>query len=173
MIISCEQGSWVPLFIYESIQITKHCTASTKRRKHSTASVTVHWAFLCPLNIMCPPWVLPHMCCLSMWVCLSKTPDASVSADVTLPIAPSPRKWQEATSTPPEDFWCVSLYGVQTNTAQRHKVKWTNTCTSLAKNLLSHVFSCTCLSRTSCLLCLLQRNVPPRVCISLSHLCPL
>jgi hypothetical protein len=39
-----------------------------------------------------------------------------MSADITLPIGSNLQKWQEATSTPPEAFWCVSLYGVLTMT---------------------------------------------------------
>ena len=39
--------------------------------------------------------------------------------------------------------WWVSLYGVPTNAAQLHNVRWTNTCVSLAKNLYMsfHVFA--------------------------------
>jgi hypothetical protein len=75
-------------------------------------------------------------------------------------------------STPPS-FWCVSLYGIPTNAAQLHKVRRTNTCVLLAKNPPSRVLSQACFSRASSLLCLLQRNVPSQVCLSLSHLCPL
>jgi hypothetical protein len=42
-------------------------------------------------------------------------------------------------NTPPEGFWCVSLYVVPTNTAQLHNVRRTNTC-MLTKNL--HLVSC-------------------------------
>ena len=71
-------------------------------------------------------------------------------------------------STPPEVFWCISLYGVLTNVAQLCNVRQTNTCVLLAKNPSSHVLSRACFSRTSSLLCLLQWNVPSRVCLSLS-----
>ena len=77
-------------------------------------------------------------------------------------------------SIPPEVFGgggSIFLYGVPTNTAQLHNVRWTNTCVSLAKNLSSCVLSHACFSRTSSLLCLLQQNFPPQVCLSLSHLC--
>ena len=39
--------------------------------------------------------------------------------------------------------WWVSLYGVPTDAAQLHNVRWTNTCVSLAKNLYMsfHVFA--------------------------------
>ena len=76
-------------------------------------------------------------------------------------------------STPPEVFWCVSLYGVPTNAAQLRNVRQTNTCVSLAKNLSSHVLSCACFSRTSSLLHLLQQNILSGVRLSLSHLSPL
>ena len=62
-------------------------------------------------------------------------------------------------STPPEVFWCISLYG-RTNAAQLCSVRWTNTCVSLAKNLSSRVLSCAYFSRTSFHLCLLQLNIP-------------
>ena len=42
-------------------------------------------------------------------------------------------------------FWCISLYGVLTNAAQLHNVRWT----LLAKNPSSRVLSRACLSRTS------------------------
>jgi hypothetical protein len=55
-------------------------------------------------------------------------------------------KQQEATSTPPEVlflfFWCVSLYGVTTNGAQLHNVRWANVCMLLAENPSSCGLSC-------------------------------
>lgn len=61
-------------------------------------------------------------------------------------------------STPPEVFLCVSLYGVPTNAAQLHSVRWTNTRMSLAKNpyhvsfhelaSAEHPLSCVCFSET-------------------------
>ena len=47
-------------------------------------------------------------------------------------------------------------------------VRWANTCMSLAKTPSSRVLSRACFSRTSLRLCLLQPNVPSRVCLSLS-----
>ena len=70
--------------------------------------------------------------------------------------------------TPPEVFWCLSLYGIPTYAAKLCNVRWTNTCVSLVKNPSSCVLSCACFSRTSSLLCLLQWNVPSWVCLSLS-----
>ena len=67
--------------------------------------------------------------------------------------------WQEATRTPPEIFWYVSLYGVMTNRAQLHYARWTNTCVLLAKNPSLHVLPHVCFSKTSFYLCLLQQNV--------------
>jgi hypothetical protein len=52
-------------------------------------------------------------------------------------------------STPPEGFWCVSLYGVLSNAAQLSNVRWTNACMLLTKNLSSRVLSRACVSRTS------------------------
>ena len=65
------------------------------------------------------------------------------------------------------------LCGVPTKAVQLCSVRQTNTCVSLAKNPSSRVLSRACFSRTSSLLCLLQQNVPFRVGLSLSHLCPL
>ena len=95
------------------------------------------------------------------WVWLSNTPCKSVSADVTLPIGPSLRKWQEATRTPPESFWCISLYGVMTNGAQLGNVRWTNPCMCLEKNPLSCIFSYAWFSKASFHLCLLQTTLLP------------
>jgi hypothetical protein len=121
---------------------------------------TVRWVlFLLPPNITCPHYVF----CLSTWVCLSKTPCESVAAAITLPTGPSSQKRQEATSTPPEVFWRISLYGITTNEAQLLGVRWTNTCLWLAKKPLSRILSRACFSETWFHLCLLQWNVPSRV----------
>ena len=77
-----------------------------------------------------------------------------MSADISLPIGPHPRKQQKATKTSPEVFWCISLYGVTTNWAQLCISRWTYACILLEKNLLSHVFSWSCFS-----------NVHPFTCV--------
>jgi hypothetical protein len=102
-------------------------------------------------------WELQHESCLS-WHHSANQPESKEAA----------RNY----STPSENFWCISLYGVLTNGAQLCNVRQTNTCMPLAKNP-SLVLSCACFSRTSFLLCLLQPDVPSQVCLSLSHLCAL
>ena len=62
--------------------------------------------------------------------------------------------------------FCLSK--VLRNAAKLRNVRRTDTCPLLAKNPSSRVLSCACFSRTSSLLCLLQLNVPSRVCLSLS-----
>ena len=105
-------------------------------------------------------WVLPqHTSCLTTYICLNWHHSANQPKSVEVT-----RNY----STPQEVLWCISLYGVSTNAAQLHSVRQTNTCVSLAKNPSSHVLSRACFSRTSSLLCLLQWNVPSRVCLSLS-----
>jgi hypothetical protein len=69
-------------------------------------------------------------------------------------------------STPPEGFWFISVYGVQTNRAQLFIVRWTNTYVCLVKNPSSCVLSHVCFSKTSFHLCSLQENIPSRVCPS-------
>ena len=61
---------------------------------------------------------VPHGSCLSMRVCLSRTPCESASADIALPIGPSLRKGQEAISTPAwhHDKWNSTACVRQTNT---------------------------------------------------------
>jgi hypothetical protein len=83
------------------------------------APLTVHWILFIHLQMS---HVL-HRSCLTMRVCLQKTPRESVSADISLPIVPSPWKWQKATRSHKHsiNFWCVSLYGVTTNRAQQCK----------------------------------------------------
>jgi hypothetical protein len=101
------------------------------------------------------------MSCLSTWVYLSWHHSANQpeSAEVAINC-----------SIPPDIFffWCISLYGVPTNAAQLHNVRWTNTCTLLAKYLSSCFLSHACLSRTSSFLCMLCWKLPSQVCISLS-----
>jgi hypothetical protein len=69
-------------------------------------------------------------------------------------------------STPPDDFWCISLYGVLTNGVQLCSVRQINIWVSLAKNPSSRVLSCACFSRISLHLCPLQENTPSGVCPS-------
>ena len=91
-----------------------------------------------------------HGSCLSTCICLSW--HLSVSQ-------PESEEAARNCSTPPEVFWCISLYGVLTNAAQLCNVRQTNTCMLLAKNPSSRVLSCACFSRTSFHLCLLQQNI--------------
>ena len=107
---------------------------------------------------MCPPQALPQHNCLS-WHHSAYQPESTEVA--------------RSLDTPPEVFWCISLYGVLKISAQPQCVRQTNTCVLLAKNPSSCVLSHACFSRTSSLLCLLQPNIPSQVCLSLSHLCPL
>jgi hypothetical protein len=96
------------------------------------------------------PWVLScHTSCLS----------CQHSAN-------QPRSGRQEATLPPELFWCVSLCGVPTSGTQLHNVRRTNTCISLAKNPSSRVLSCAWFSRISYHLCLLQWNIPSRVCFS-------
>ena len=115
---------------------------------------------------MCLLQVLPqNMASLSTCICLSWHHSAN---------QPKSTEVARNCSTPPEVFWCISLYGVLTNAAQLHNVRWTNTGVMLAKNPSLRVLSHTNFSRTSSLLCLLQWNVLSRVCLSLSpmSICP-
>jgi hypothetical protein len=98
--------------------------------------------------------------------CFSSTL-VSVLADITLPISLSPGKWQESAAHH-QKFFGVSLYGAPTNAAQLRSVRRTNTCISLAKNLLSSVLSHACFSRISSLLCLLHLKIPSQICLSFS-----
>ena len=124
----------------------------------SQAPLTACWVLFILSPNMCPPWVLPHhMSCFSTWVCLSWHHFANW---------PKTIEAARNCSTPPEVFWCVSLCGALTNATQLCSVRWTNTCVLVAKNPLSYVLSCACLSRTSFYLCLLQENTPSCVCPS-------
>lgn len=76
--------------------------------------------------------VLPHhVSCLSMWVWVSKFQHECLSADITLPTVPSPRKWQEGLRTPPDVLWC-SLCGVPTNGVQLSNIRQKSVYVSLA-----------------------------------------
>ena len=100
----------------------------TKCCKASYASPVIAESYLCSLQTShALPWVSPQQS--AMWVCFSKTPRESVTADITLPISWSPRKQQEATRAPPEGFfsWCVSLTMESQKSAQLRIVRWTNT----------------------------------------------
>jgi hypothetical protein len=130
------------------------CTASSIS-KPSSALSTVRRVLFYTLQIS---GVL-HGSCLSMCVCLSSHHSAN---------QPESAEAARNCSIPPEVFWCISVCGVATSAAQLHNVWWTNTCVLLAMNPSSSVLSHACFSRTSSLLCLLQWNVPSRVCLSLS-----
>jgi len=81
-------------------------------------------------------------------------------------------------STPPEAFWCNSVYGVLTNAVQLHSVRQTSTCV-LAKNpscvlscaRFSRMSSCVCFSET----CLHKSTLASHTCVHLNetfHVCP-
>ena len=93
-----------------------------------------------------------HGSCLSMDLFSAC---GSVSADITLPISPSPRKQQETAAHHQKDFWCISLCGVPTNATQLCNVRWTNTCMLLAFH------SCVHLNKMS-FMCFLQQNTIQR-----------
>jgi hypothetical protein len=120
----------------------KHCIVSCTR-KPSSVSVTL-WS---PIYTLQTSLVL-HVPCLSTCIQLTWVPGSS-------------NKLQHTTR---RFFWCVSLYGVETNGAQLYNGRRTNTCVLLAKNRSSRA----CFSRTSTLPCLLQWNIPSWVCLSLS-----
>ena len=72
-------------------------------------------------------------------------------------------------STPPEYFWCVSLYGVPTNAAHLQNGRQSNTCVLLKKNPSSRVLSCACFIPVSAsakhsFLCLPQQNIIQPTC---------
>jgi hypothetical protein len=130
----------------------KHCTASCTS-KSSSVSITVHPSSIYTLptsHVLHVPFLSTGLA--SAWA--SNQPESTEAA--------------RNCSTPLQVFGAISLYGSSTNATQLHNVRQTNTCMLLAKNLLSHVLSCACFSRISTLLCLLQQNVPSRVCLSLS-----
>ena len=105
-----------------------------------------HWTI--HILVFLLPWVLPHhVSCPSMWVCLSKTPRESLSADITLPIGLNTWKWKEATSILPQLFVYFSLWNSNKWSSKMH-VRWTNTCMPLAKNPTSRVLSHACFSKT-------------------------
>jgi hypothetical protein len=97
---------------------------------------------------------------------------SSVSADITLPISPSPLKQQETAAYHLTFFWCISVYGIQQMQI--------NTWILLSKNphhvsfhmlaLAEHPFSSVCFSQMflheSALIfhpCPLQENTPSDV----------
>ena len=86
---------------------------------------------------------------------------ASVSAVISLPISLSPQKQQE-TVAHHQKFSLQSPYKCSSTT----QCKADHICMPLLKNPSSCVLSHACFSRTSFLLCLLQLNVPSRVCPS-------
>jgi hypothetical protein len=144
-----EKFSAVPLSAKGRPETTKHCIASSMS-KPSSPSVTVCGVLFIVLpNITSSPQVLPQ------YVYLSQLTLFCQSAQVT--------EVARNCSTPPEVFWCVSLYGVPINGAQLHNVRQTSACVSLATNPSSRVLSRACFSRTSFHLCPLQLNVPSRV----------
>lgn len=146
--VSLSKDQW----IWET---NKCCIASSiSRSKPSLVFVTVPFIF--PLNITCLSWVLSL-------VCLSQLTSLCQSAWVY-------RSGKKAATSYQKFFWCIFLYGVQTNVAQLHNVRWTNTYVFLTKNPSSRILSRACFSKTFFLLCLLQRNIPSRVCFSLSPL---
>ena len=139
--------------------ISTACIASSIS-KPSSASITIHRVpFILSPNITCPPQVLPqHVSCLSTCVCL---------ADITLPISPSPWKWQKLQHTTRCLLAHISLWS-SSKLAQLHNVRQTNIWVLLAKNSSSHVHSCAFFGRTSfhqcllsakcCFLCFPQQN---------------
>ena len=78
----------------------KHCAASSTSEPR-LASFTV-----------LSPWSSPFYIPSKLHVSSVRLPSALsfVSAHITLPISPSPRKQQEVISTPPEVSWCASLW---------------------------------------------------------------
>ena len=144
---------------HSRLETHNHCTASSISKPSSTSvTVTVCRVLFTPSKHHRSSTGLASARVLSQH-CLSWRHSAN-----------QPKSVEMATnySTPPEVFWCISLYGGPTNAAQLHSVRQTNTCLSLAKNPSSSVLSRARFSRTSFHLCLLQWNVSSWVCISLS-----
>jgi hypothetical protein len=101
---------------------------------------------------MCPSGVFPqHM---SLFQLTSLCQSARVCR--------SSKKLQHTTRS----IWCISLYGVPTNGAQLHNVRWAST-PYLYKVYFIVCPLHACFSKTSFLLCLLQGNSPSRVCLGL------
>ena len=109
---------------------------------------------------MCLPCALPHPgLCFSRGLASAHASNQSESKEAA-----------RNCSTPPEVFWCVSLYGVLTNAAQLCNVRQTNTCVFLANNSSPYVLSHVCFSRTFFFyVCLLHQTVPSRICLSKHH----
>jgi hypothetical protein len=111
--------------------------------KPSSVYITPWSPFLYPPNIMCPPRALiQHVSCLSTGLTSACISSQSKSLEAATNC-----------STPPEVFWCVSVYGVLTSAAQVHNGRQTYTCVLLTKNLSSWVLSHACFSKTSPLSC--------------------
>jgi hypothetical protein len=109
-----------------------------RERPRSVAKLAMqasHHCLLSPIYTLSKHQVSSRWSCLTTWVCLSKTPHESVSADVTLPI--SWVCWGGRKS--PEVFWCVSLYGVMINGVQQCIVRWTNMWENLETHPLFHL----------------------------------
>jgi hypothetical protein len=88
---------------------------------------------------------------------------ASVSADITLPISPSPWKQQEAAAHHQKVLVSFSLW----SPSKRSSTTQCKAEQCVLVSLVRHpVLSCACFSRTSFHLCLLQLNVPSCVCPS-------
>jgi hypothetical protein len=90
------------------------------------------------------------------------------STCLTLACTSNQSKSTEETATHHQKFFGAFLYGVPTNAAQLHTVRWTNTCVLLSQYPPSRVLPHARFSRASSLLCLLQLSP-----LSLSHLCTL
>jgi hypothetical protein len=54
----------------------------------------------------------------------SATAGRSRRNHMALPIGLNPRKWQEAARTPPQVFWCISLYGWQAWSKMATGIDW-------------------------------------------------
>lgn len=105
----------------------------------------------CPLDPIYTPskhHVSSNGFCFSTWVCLSKTPHETVSADITLPIGLSLQKLQEATRTSPEVFlWSPDKrWPINNGKAYQYHPALSTVCWVLLN--VMHPFTC-----------LLQRNV--------------
>jgi hypothetical protein len=75
---------------------------------------------------------LLHRACLSTCICLGWHHSA---------YQPKSLEATRTCSTPPGDFWCISLYGVLTNAAQLHNAKWTNTWSRILHYVSLHLLA--------------------------------
>ena len=128
----------------------------------------------CTLYSLQTLWVLQGFC-LSTWVWLSKTPWVFIRWHHSA-------NWPEfegaarSYNTPPEGFWCVSLYGLPRKWSSTMQCKANQyNCVISEESFITCPFTA-CFSRTSFYLCLLHRNVPSCVCFrkmsTLSRVCP-